>query len=270
MTVFSSLVQPFNVSPTLIPLQHGYHAACWAPPAALDPEHKQALYGALSEVGGLAYRADMSRFWRDRALGGYLDGISCFYFIYAEDDRLVGFTGYHRLELAGQTCLHLDSTGLLPEVQNTGIITELLGQALLEEMQRASPRNVYLTARTRSPLVYQFISKLAGERNTFPNLSLPMPDSVQELGVQLAAWLKQGQKLNAPSLLVKEAYESLDVVYGDCDDENTNRFFRLQLCPLDGFLVLGSLSGPHARMALSTMLGRGQSPNGPAPRTNVA
>ncbi|OJH39891.1 N-acetyltransferase [Cystobacter ferrugineus] len=260
MPSFSALVRPFNIKPTLLPLSRGYRGACWAPPFALDASHKQAIYGALREVSTLAFGADMAPYWRDRSLDGYLDKLTRFYFIHGADDRIVGWTGYHRLMLAGQTCLYLDSTGVLPELQNTGIMTGLFSQFLLVELLRAGPRDLYVAMRTENPVVYQSFYKVAGEHNTFPSLSMPVPDKVQEMGRQLAAWLKQGDKLEAPSLRVKGAYDNLDALYGElptCDDDNINRYFRQHLRPVDAFLVLARLSLPGTLFFLTTRkLGR--------------
>ncbi|QRK05690.1 GNAT family N-acetyltransferase [Archangium violaceum] len=255
MTAFSSLIRPFNVKPTLLPLSQGYRGACWAPPAALDAAHKQAIYGALREVSTLAFGADMAPYWRDRSLDGYLDKITRFYFIHNAEDRVVGWTGYHRLTLAGQTCLYLDSTGVLPELQNTGIMTGLFGQFLLTELLRAGTRSLYVSMRTENPVVYQSFYKVAGERNTFPSLSTPVPERVQEMGRQLAAWLKQSDKFDAPSLRVKGAYDNLDALYGElptCNDDNINTYFRQHLRPVDAFLVLAKLSGPSTLLSLAT------------------
>lgn len=278
MTAFSTLVRPFNVRPNFLMLKRGYRAACWAPPAALGLEHKQAIYGALTEVSTLAFGADMTPYWRDRSLNGYLDSITRFYLIHSEDDRLVGWTGYHRLKLAGQTCLYLDSTGVLPELQHTGIMTGLFGQFLLRELLRAGPRGLYASMRTENPVVYQSFYKVAGERNTFPSLSVPVPDTVREMGLQLAAWLNQRDKFDAPSLRVKGAYDNLDTLYGElptCDDENINRYFRQHLRPVDAFLVLAKLSGPGALMTvvtkgLNAMLRRNHPHRQPTSRNKAA
>lgn len=267
MTAFSMLVQPFNVRPHILPLKRGYRAVCCAPPASLHQEHKQAIYSALTAVSTLAFGADMTPYWRDRSRQGYLDTITRFYLIFSEDDRLVGWTGYHRLKPAGQTCLYLDSTGVLPELQHTGIMTGLFGQFLLKEMLRAGPRGLYVSMRTENPVVYQSFYKVAGEQNTFPSLSAPVPDTVRQMGRQLAAWLKQGDKFDESSLRVMGAYDNLDALYGElptCGDEHINQYFREHLRPVDAFLVLAKLSGPAALMTvvskgLSAML-RGNAP----------
>ncbi|WP_240359740.1 GNAT family N-acetyltransferase [Pyxidicoccus trucidator] len=272
MPAFSTLVRPFNVKATVLQLKRGYHGACWAPPARLEPAHKQAIYDALREVSTLAFGADMTLYWRDRAAGGYLDKLTRFYFIHSEDDRVVGWTGYHRLKLAGRTCLYLDSTGVLPELQNTGIMTRLFGHFLLGELLRAGPQGLYVSMRTENPVVYQAFYKVAGERNIFPSLSVPVPDKVQEMGRQLAAWLGQSDKFDAPSLRVKGAYDNLDALYGElptCDDDGINRYFRQHLRPVDAFLVLARLSNPGTLLSLAarrlgTALRKSRTRRGPA------
>ncbi|MDC0708339.1 GNAT family N-acetyltransferase [Stigmatella sp. ncwal1] len=254
MPAFSALVRSFNAMPTSVGLKRGYLGACWAPPARLELAHKQAIYDALRAVSSLAFGADMTLYWRDRAAGGYLDKITRFYFIHSEDDRVVGWTGYHRLKLAGRTCLYLDSTGVLPELQNTGIMTKLFGQFLLGELLRAGPYGLYVSMRTENPVVYQSFYKVAGERNIFPSLSAPVPDKVQEIGRQLAAWLNQSDKFDAPSLRVAGAYDNLDALYGElptCDDDAINTYFRQHLRPVDAFLVLAKLSSPGTLLSIA-------------------
>ncbi|WP_232293549.1 GNAT family N-acetyltransferase [Stigmatella aurantiaca] len=254
MPAFSTLVRPFNAKPTVVRLKRGYHSACWSPPAKLAPAHKQAIYDELREVSSHAFGADMTLYWRDRSSGGYLDKITRFYFIHSEDDRVVGWTGYHRLKLAGRTCLYLDSTGVLPELQNTGIMTKLFGQFLLGELLRSGPYGLYISMRTENPVVYQSFYKVAGEQNIFPSLSAPVPDKVQEMGRQLAAWLHQSDKFDAPSLRVTGAYDNLDALYGElptCDDGAINSYFRQHLRPVDAFLVLARLSNPGTLLSLA-------------------
>ncbi|NMO18470.1 GNAT family N-acetyltransferase [Pyxidicoccus fallax] len=254
MTSFSTLVRSFDVKPTLRALPRGYRSACWSPPASLGAAHKEAIYGALREVSTLAFGADMTPYWRDRSRDGFLDRISRFYFIHSADDRIVGWTGYHRLKLAGRACLYLDSTGVLPELQNTGIMTGLFSQFLAWEMLRSGPWGVYVSMRTENPVVYQSFYKVAGERNTHPCLTASVPPRVQEMGRQLSVWLKQSDKFEPSSLRVKGAYDNLDALYGElptCDDENINRYFREHLRPVDAFLVLAKLSGPSTLLSIA-------------------
>lgn len=255
MTAFSPLIRAFNVQPVIRPLTRGYRSARWSPPAVLPPVHKQAIYSALVEVSTRAFGADMTPYWRDRARDGYLDRITRFYFIHDAEDRIVGWTGYHRLSLAGRTCLFLDSTGVLPELQNTGIMTRLFGQFLLWEVVRSEPFGLYVAMRTENPVVYQSFYKVAGERNTFPCLVAPVPERVQEMGRQLASWLEQSDKFEPSSLRVRGAYDNLDALYGElptCDDDNINRYFRQQLRPVDAFLVLARLSGPSTLLNIAS------------------
>lgn len=102
-----------------------------------------------------------------------------------EDERVVGVMGtvYHPAPDGGLV-LHLCSLGLLPRVQNRGLLPTLFG--LLLDMVSSRPGSpelfatgrLYLTAVTQSPLIISFLSGV-GDAFPSPDREAADPDVVE-------------------------------------------------------------------------------------------
>lgn len=263
MPNLETLVKQFSVRPVRQPLSGGFNCACWNQPRSLTYDERREIYRVLVEVSTVAFGADMFPYWRDRAKDGYLDKITNFFFVTDADGEVVGWTGYHRLDVHGTICLFLDSTGILPKLQKTRLMTLVFGRALAKEMLRNMLRPVYLAMRTENPVVYYAFFKIVGMGNIYPNLVKEASATVQRIGTFIAGWLNQGNKFEPSSMRIRGAYDNLDALYGEqpvCDDERINAYFQRSLRPEDAFIVIAKMSSLGSARLLARGLARKISP----------
>jgi GNAT superfamily N-acetyltransferase len=259
MPKFHDLRAHLNIHPGVRPLGRGFSMATFTSPALLDQDAKTRIYATLVEVSTQAFGADMTPYWRDRARDGYLDQITRFYFVVDAADEISGWTGYHRFQFEGETCLFLDSTGVLPRYQRSGVMSRLYTRLLTTEFLGNTLRPIHLSMRTESPVVYHTFFRGLGSANIYPSPDREVPVQLQRIGSKLAAWLGQAAKLEPTRLLIRSAYDNLEALYGElpvCADERINAYFRSHLRPEDAFIVIARFDlGTLARVAARSCAG---------------
>lgn len=244
MVQIDSLIKDFQHKPARLQLSKGFRCMYWTYPQTLSDENKNAIYQALADVSTIAFGADMTPYWNSRSQDGYLDKITRFFLIVNPEDQIIGWTGFHRFKVGGVRCLFLDSTGILPNLQKTGVMTQVLGRALASELIRNRLRPVYLSMRTENPVVYYAFFKIVGQENIYPNLAKKAGSGIRRLGEYIAGWLKQANKFESEILRIRGAYDNLDALYGEqpvCEHEKINRFFQKHLRPEDAFIVIAKM-----------------------------
>lgn len=244
MPEFEFLIKGSDVKPVHRRLKDRFSYVCWEYPRSLSDEKKSDIYRSLVEVSTKAFGADMTPYWRDRSRDGYLDQITKFFLVFNSENQMVGWTGYHRFDVEGRTCLFLDSTGILPNLQKTGVMTQIFGHTLTSELWHNKLFPIYLAMRTESPVVYHAFYRVVGKGNIFPNPEMTHPTDVQRIGKFLAGWLKQEDKFELSSLRIRGAYDNLDALYGEqpvSENDKINQYFQHQLRPEDAFIVIAKL-----------------------------
>lgn len=252
---FAGLLERVRPAPRLRALPGGFTLAEWPRPAALDDESRDEIFGQLVRVSTRAFGADMDPYWAGRREGGYFQSITRFFLLADPAGEIAGWTGYHRRRFAGKECIFLDSTGVLPEYQRSGVISAVQARAISRELMRTPLSTIYLITRTESPVVYRMLHRALGPGRVFPAPGLEVPTAVQAIGTEVAAWLGQSHLFTAPNLTIAGAYASLDALYGElpsCGDTELDRFFRASLRPVDAFLVIARASA----LAAATYLAR--------------
>lgn len=241
MPALSQLQHQLNIRPSIRSAGRGFSLATFNSPAALDQDSKSRIYDTLVQVSTRAFGADMTPYWRDRSRDGYLDQISRFFLVADAGDEISGWTGYHRFQFGVERCLYLDSTGVLPRYQASGIMSRVFKRLLATELMRNSLRPIHLSMRTESPVVYNSFFRAVGPSRIYPSPDRSIPSSAQQIGSKLAAWLGQSDKLEPGRLRVRGAYDNLDELYGEqpvCANERINAYFRANLRPEDAFIVI--------------------------------
>ncbi|HVG21885.1 MAG TPA: GNAT family N-acetyltransferase [Blastocatellia bacterium] len=244
MVQIDALIKDFQRKPVWSKLSKGFKCVYWIHPCSLSDDDKSAIYAALADVSTIAFGADMKPYWHGRSHDGYLDKITKFFLIIDPENQVVGWTGFHRFKVGETSCLFLDSTGVLPGLQKTGVMTQVLGRALASELIRNRLRPVYLSMRTENPVVYYAFFKIVGPDNIYPNLAKEAGNTVRQLGKYIAGWLKQDNKFEPETLRIRGAYDNLDALYGEqplCEHEKINGFFQKHLRPEDAFIVLAKM-----------------------------
>jgi ribosomal protein S18 acetylase RimI-like enzyme len=230
--------------PLVQPLPGGFRLASWRRPSALSEESQDHLFATLVRVSTRSFGADMTPYWAGRREGGYFRKISRFCFILAGDGTIVGWTGFHRQKFGGQSCLYLDSTGVLPEYQGSGIVSQVQSRILARELAAHAFSSLYLITRTENPVVYRMLQRAVGPERIFPSPQVPIvPELIQRIGAETAAWLHQEDVFDPPTLKVAGAYSNLDALYGElptCGEHELDAFFQRSLRPVDAFLVIAA------------------------------
>jgi hypothetical protein len=227
--------------PPAQPLADGVFYLDWRPPAVLDRATKSGVYRALLSGASRAFGADLTNYWHDREREGFLDRISRFVMIFDAGEALVGWTSYRLIEQsAGVRCVYVDSTVLQAEQQSRGLMRRLY-EALLEAEPAVRSPNVYVTARTESPIFYRLFAGLFGRERVYPQPGVEVPPDVVRCASELAEDLGQRSIFDPPTLRVLGAYGNVEALYGElptCGQPDLDRFFREHLGPLDAFLLV--------------------------------
>jgi GNAT superfamily N-acetyltransferase len=235
------LLGPRRVWPPEQPLADGVtYRELWSP-ASLDPRAKPGIYRALEEDASRAFGADLSNYWHDREVEGFLDGIARFVMLFDYDQVLVGWTSYWLMEqCGGRVCLYVDSTVVAPEYQSRGLMRRLFPILLTSEPALWAPGG-YVTARTESPIFHRLFAGLFGEERVHPRPGAQPPPDAVACAAELAEHLGQRSNFDPPTLRVLGAYANVEALYGElpsCGDPRLDRFYREQLGPLDAFLLV--------------------------------
>ncbi|MFH0516155.1 hypothetical protein ACHBTE_03120 [Streptomyces sp. M41] len=216
------------------------------PGKALTVSTHHRIYEALIPVTTQSFGADMTPYWAGRSKEGYLERLAEFVLIGDEDGVFVGWTGHHRLRFDEHVIIYLDSTGMVPQRQSKGTMRRLMRERIVHDVLPQCPEGlpVYLTARTESPIFYRLMLGLTAGDTIFPAPATPLPPGVEKCGVDLATWLGQRAILEPGSLTLRNAYDTLDELYGELPttgNPDLDAMFRGTLGPLDAFLVVAQV-----------------------------
>jgi len=264
-TVTDELMLEAGAKPRRGRLGRGFTYVCWARPRALSDESKRALYGEIIKTASATFGDDMTPYWTRRAAGGYLEKITRVFLVML-DGSAVGWTGYHRLKVAGETCLFIDATGVLPELQKTGVMTQVFCRLLAAEFARNRLKPLYLAMRTESPVVYNAFLKIVGEGDIHPNLVKPAPQVVEQIGRFVAGWLDQSEKFEPATLRILNAFDGPcpwrwtgnageeEAGHPLCDDARVNNYFLERLRPEDAFIIIARMTAAAGARLLGRAL----------------
>lgn len=216
------------------------------PRRSLSISAHHSIYHALIPVTTRSFGADMTPYWAQRSKEGYLERLAEFVLVADEQGAFVGWTGYHILSFDEHTIVYLDSTGMVPERQSRGTMRKLMRDRIFGSALPNCPAAVpvYLTARTESPVFHRLMKGLVDGATIFPHPSIPVPPDVESCGLHLATWLGQRDILEPSTLTLRNAYDTLDQLYGELPttgDAELDVMFRGALGPLDAFLLVSRI-----------------------------
>jgi len=261
------LAERLSHQPLVRPLPGNFQLASWRRPSLLSEASQDHLFATLIRISTQSFGADMTPYWAGRKAGGYFQRISRFCFILAADGAVVGWTGFHRQRFGGEHCLYLDSTGVLPEYQGSGIVSQVQSRILARELLAHAFSSLFLITRTENPVVYRMLQRAVGAERIHPSARLPgSPEKIQRIGAETAAWLRQQDVFDPPTLKVAGAYSNLDALYGELPtsgDRELDAFFQRSLRPVDAFLVIADANffrvlGFMVKRGLTPTRGRGR------------
>ncbi|TDD34973.1 hypothetical protein E1287_15230 [Actinomadura sp. KC06] len=204
------------------------------------------VYEALIPVTSQSFGADMTPYWAQRSREGYLERLAEFVFVCDDMGTLVGWTGYHVLRFDEHIIVYLDSTGMVPSHQSRGTMRALLRDRIANGAlpRCAGDSPVFLAARTESPIFFRLMRGIVNDAVMFPNPGIPTPAEVQLCGINLGTWLGQLDLLEPSTLMLRNAYDTLDELYGELPttgDPDLDEMFRGALGPLDAFLLVSRI-----------------------------
>lgn len=217
-----------------------------APGEALTVSTHCRVYEALIPVTTQSFGADMTPYWAQRSKEGYLERLAEFVLVGDEGGAFVGWTGHHQLRFNEHVIIYLDSTGMVPHRQSKGTMRKLMRERIVNDVLPQCPEDlpVYLTARTESPIFYRLMLGLTGGGTVFPAPGVALPRGVEKCGVDLATWLGQRTILEPGTLTLRNAYDTLDELYGELPttgNRDLDAMFRGALGPLDAFLLVAQM-----------------------------
>src|SRR5215470_8475359 len=113
VAVTSALLGTISPAPLVRRLPSGFSYATWMEPAALDVASRDRLYESAAWLATQAFGADQTPFWEAQKQKDYFGTASRFFLMFDDEQRLMGWGGYHRRRFAGEHCLYIDSSGVL-------------------------------------------------------------------------------------------------------------------------------------------------------------
>jgi hypothetical protein len=239
------VVRGHGVAPGTVRLAAGFRCVYWDRPGLLTDEDKERLYALTSTMASAAFQSDVSGYWREKARSRYFDRVSFVGLVVDPHDDIVGWTGYHRIRVAGHTCMYIDSTGVLPRLQHSGLMGQLFGRLVFRELRRNLMRTLTVGMRTENPVVYNAFRRALGKDNLFPQAGKPVTGQVRQIGLEISRWLGQESKLEPDSLILRGAYDNFDVMYGEqspaAGDDEVTQFFHTTLRRQDALIIIGKV-----------------------------
>jgi len=234
---------PEQYQDDVITLAPGITAHAYRQPGERFPaDVARAMYTMLVPVTSYAFGADMTGYWQARASGDYLGRLAELVFITDAAGRVVGWSGFSVIPHADCTIVYNDSSGVIPPHQRRNLMGTVFARRIAD-CQRIYARPgtpLYFATRTESPIIYKMRARLM--TRLYPNPSHPTPARVVAHAKTLAAWLGQADKFDADMLIVRNAYDMVDDLYGELPasgDAALDAWMRRQLGPADAFLLMG-------------------------------
>ncbi|HMJ75724.1 MAG TPA: hypothetical protein VK507_07115 [Iamia sp.] len=213
------------------------------PGRILSISTQRRIYDALVPVSTDSFAADMSPYWAQRSLEGYLERLTELVLVADADGAMVGWTSFHVLPFDDRTIVYIDSTGMVSRQQSRGVMREVLHRRVPDLVRLTSvlDKPVYLAARSESPVFHRLMRGLL-THPLHPHPEAEVPGDIVECGRLLAWWLGQLRLFDAGSLTIRGAYDTLDELYGELPTSGNaelDALFRDRLGPLDAFILIG-------------------------------
>ncbi|RJQ81542.1 hypothetical protein D5S17_04915 [Pseudonocardiaceae bacterium YIM PH 21723] len=240
VTLTDAELSRFTAKPARSGLRGGFSAVTWTNAAQLTEAERDRLDEVMIRLQSRVYDGDATEVWRQRRADGFFDLVSKFHLIRTPAAEVIGWMSLVRRRLAGAHVIYLDSTGMLPEYQRSGRIYALHVRDLVGEMARNWHRMIYLSMRTRNPVVYKEYLRGSGGLGFFPMPERPVPDRVRAVAAELAVALGQRERLDEATLVIKDAYQD-ELRSGretpESGDPVIDGFFAGHLGPGDAYLI---------------------------------
>jgi len=203
-----------------------------------------AIYKMFVPVTSFAFGADMTGYWQNRQRGGYLQKSRELVLVTDPENRVIGWSAYAVIDDPACTIIYNDSSGVIPPWQGKGIMSMVFALRVTacrkEFLWKKAP--LYFSTRTESPVIYKMRQRLM--TRMYPNPDCPTPGRVVEHAKILAAWLGQAEKFESQNLIIRNAYDMVDDLYGEPPtngDVTLDRWIYSQLTPVDAFLLMGEV-----------------------------
>jgi len=203
-----------------------------------------AIYTMLVPVTSFAFGADMAGYWENRQRGGYLKKSRELVLVINPEHRVIGWSAYSVIDDPVCTIIYNDSSGVIPPWQGKKIMSTVFAlrvTACTEEFRKKRVP-LYFSTRTESPVIYKMRQRLM--TRIYPNPNYPTPDRVVEHAGILAAWLGQAEKFESENLIIRNAYDMVDDLYGELPtsgDAVLDRWIYSRLRSVDAFLLMGEV-----------------------------
>jgi len=214
-------------------------------PGKLFPKNiANSVYEILVPVTSYAFGADMTGYWKNRRAGNYLENSEELVLLTNSGNKIIGWSGYSIINNTACTIIYNDSSGVIPPYQNKGLMGTIFKSRVSVCLEKFQRQNVplYFSTRTESPVIYKMRQRLMSK--IYPNPNYPTPNRVTTHAKILADWLGQLEKFEAESLIVRNAYDMVDDLYGELptsEDQELNQWIYSQLSSVDAFLLMGEV-----------------------------
>lgn len=226
--------------PKVRPLRGTVSSVTWSRPGRLNAASQEYLIGVLTRVCNHTFGVDYTRYWEYRHAAGCFASLNHLELLLTPDDEIVGFTSYRRARLAGERCVFIDSTAVLPRFQTHGLMSPIFARNFVREHLRAPLGRLHMIVRTENPVVYVALAQMLGRESMWPSAERPTPPEIQAVGTATAEWLGQAGSFDAEKLRVLDAYPELDCLYQTlpkCGDPAVDQLFAEYLRPQDALYV---------------------------------
>lgn len=157
-----------------------------------------------------------------------------------DDDRLVAYSIYKRLQVFGKTVLHSASTTVRPEYQSGGLHSRFLKSIILAEQYTDSVNSIFLAVRTRNPINWHVFSRCCDPIVPDYRNSSMIEAELIDLGVAAAKEIYPTLKVERPTMIMRNAFDWLRYLKQPLHrDQKINEAFFRDLSGTDGIFAIG-------------------------------
>lgn len=239
------LPDDIHPAPKVAKLRKGFTRATWEGSATgkFDERAADWLYDAFVQMCDFTFGVPFGEYWAKRRGEGFLASLRHLSLVIAPDGRVAGFTTYQVRRFRRRRTIFIDSTAVLPEFQDAGLMAPIFGRNFALERCRMPFGRLYSVVRTENPVVHVALGTMLGEGKLHPAPQLPIPDDVRAVAADTAEWLGQSHCFDPSVLAVRAAYPGMGALYAELPKSGVrpmDDFFEANLAPEDAFLITGT------------------------------
>lgn len=210
----------------------------------LSPGGRELLRRDFVPVAVETFTGTAPEFWNDWLSDAKLDDLQGLVIVLDASGTPAAWVASNQREFGGRSCFYANSAGVHPNYQGSGLSSAIWRELLRSAIVESAPRRLYAVMRTANPIVYGAWSAGAGGLDkAYPSpISTEIPDRVQRIAKDAAAYLGQLDRLDPNTLIIENAYDHTEnglwTERPTSDQDSVDSWMQATLGPKDAIMLV--------------------------------